>query len=227
MKRYEKYDFDEFADYFSGPDAFMLTDELTAAMHLTSEMKVLDLGCGNALSSLFLVKEYGCKVYAVDPKSASSNNYDLAVKYQVADKLIPFCAVADRLPFAPDSFDAMICINAWQAFGTAPGFFAEKIAPYLKKGAQIGIVTPAVTAAYESESRIDQQDVLATYWSARRWGDFFRNEFDVKEVKEMDSTVEAWKRWYRAASPAARRDETAKWDIGNTIAIAMVTGTVR
>lgn len=226
MKRYEKYDFDEFANYYSGPDAIMLADELTSSMQLTSGMKILDLGCGNALSSLFLVKEYGCKVYAVDPKSASSNNYELAVRYKVDDKLIPFCATADRLPFCADSFDAMICINAWQAFGTAPGFFTEKIAPLMKKGAQIGIAAPAVTAEYEKEVCLDQQNVLATYWSARRWGKFFENEFHVTEVKEMDSTVEAWKRWYRAASPAARKDPTAKWNIGREIAIAMIVGTV-
>ena len=96
----------------------------------------------------------------------------------------------------------------------------------MKKGAQIGIAAPAVTAEYEKEVCLDQQNVLATYWSARRWGKFFENEFHVTEVKEMDSTVEAWKRWYRAASPAARKDPTAKWNIGREIAIAMIVGTV-
>ncbi len=89
MERYERYDFDALADLYSGPDALMLTDELTKEMRLTPEMKVLDLGCGNALSSLFLVKEYGCRVYAVDPKSSSANNYEMAKKQGVEDRLIP------------------------------------------------------------------------------------------------------------------------------------------
>lgn len=225
MERYERYDFDALADLYSGPDALMLTDELTKEMALTPEMKVLDLSCGNALSSLFLVREYGCRVYAVDPKSSSANNYEMAKKQGVEDRLIPFCAPADRLPFEKESFDAMICINAWQAFGRDPGFFKEKIRPLMKKDAQIGIVVPATTEAYARETGLKERDVLPTFWPAERWGEFFRNGFEVRIAREMDCAVEAWKRWYRAASPAARKDPTAKWDIGREVAIAMIVGT--
>ena len=226
MERYERYDFDALADLYSGPDALMLTDELTKEMRLTPEMKVLDLGCGNALSSLFLVKEYGCRVYAVDPKSSSANNYEMAKKQGVEDRLIPFCALADRLPFEKESFDAMICINAWQAFGQDPAFFKEKIAPLMKKDAQIGIVVPATTKAYAQEAGLDERDVLPTFWPVSRWERFFRDAFAVRTAREMDCAVAAWKRWYRAASPAARKDPTAKWDIGREVAIAMIVGTV-
>lgn len=227
MERYEKYDFDEFADLYNGPDAIMLTDELTKYMDITPDMKVLDLGAGNALSSLFLVKEYGCRVYAVDPRASSAENYDTAVKYEVQDKLIPFCATANNLPFEHDSFDAMICINAYQAFGMDKEYFNEKLAPFLKSGAQVGIVVPATTEEYEKEAGLDKKQVLPTFWSANKWRAFFEPILNLQVVKDMEWGVEAWKRWYRAASPIARRDPTAKWNIGKEVAIVMIVGTVK
>lgn len=227
MKRYEKYDFEEFADLYNGPDALMLTDELTQYMDITPDMKVLDLGAGNALSSLFLVKEYGCRVYAVDPKASSASNYDTAVKYGVDDKLIPFCATANNLPFEHDSFDALVCINAYQAFGMDKEYFDEKLAPFLKSGAQVGIIVPATTEEYEKKAGLDKKEVLPTFWSANKWRAFFEPVLNIKVVKDAECGVEAWKRWYRAASPVMRRDPTAKWNIGEEVAIVMVVGTVR
>ena len=76
------------------------------------------------------------------------------------------------------------------------------------------------------EAGLDERDVLPTFWPVSRWERFFRDAFAVRTAREMDCAVEAWKRWYRAASPAARKDPTAKWDIGREVAIAMIVGTV-
>ncbi len=57
------------------------------------------------------------------------------------------CAVraeAHALPFTRDSFDAIICIDAYEYFGTADSYLAY-ITRFLKPGGQLAIATPAMT----------------------------------------------------------------------------------
>ncbi len=43
-----------------------LSEWLAAAMDLRPDMRVLDLGCGRAASSIFLRREFGAQVWATD-----------------------------------------------------------------------------------------------------------------------------------------------------------------
>jgi cyclopropane fatty-acyl-phospholipid synthase-like methyltransferase len=45
------------------PNALWLTEWLCGDIDLDSGMRVLDLGCGRGLSSIFLAKEYGVHVW--------------------------------------------------------------------------------------------------------------------------------------------------------------------
>jgi cyclopropane fatty-acyl-phospholipid synthase-like methyltransferase len=49
-----------------GPNSIKLLEELLANHFIKHGGLVLDLGCGQGLTSLFLVKEYGFKVIAAD-----------------------------------------------------------------------------------------------------------------------------------------------------------------
>ena len=42
-----------------GPNPLWLLEELCEHMNLTPGMKILDMGCGKGLTSVFLAKEYG------------------------------------------------------------------------------------------------------------------------------------------------------------------------
>lgn len=47
-----------------GPNALWLTESLTQVMEIKSGMRILDLGCGTAMSSIFLAKEFNVQVWA-------------------------------------------------------------------------------------------------------------------------------------------------------------------
>ena len=49
-----------------GPNALWLLESLTEVMSFEPGMKVLDLGCGKAMTSIFLAKEFGVDVWATD-----------------------------------------------------------------------------------------------------------------------------------------------------------------
>lgn len=47
-----------------GPSALWLTEWLCDEMTFEPGMRVLDMGCGKAMSSIFLAKEFGVQVWA-------------------------------------------------------------------------------------------------------------------------------------------------------------------
>ena len=61
-----KYDPEWIIDNEMGPNVLWITEALCEVMDLKPGMRVLDLGCGGALSSIFLAKEFGVQVWATD-----------------------------------------------------------------------------------------------------------------------------------------------------------------
>ena len=60
--RSQRYDLDWVVANQMGPNVLWLTESLTNVMDLRPGMRVLDLGCGRALSSIFLAKEFGRRI---------------------------------------------------------------------------------------------------------------------------------------------------------------------
>src|SRR4026207_254899 len=76
------------------------TEWLTEAMDLRPGMRVLDLSCGRAMSSIFLHREFGVQVWAVDLWISASENLQRIRDAGVADAVFPIHADARSLPFA-------------------------------------------------------------------------------------------------------------------------------
>src|SRR5689334_16771477 len=57
-----------------GAHSLWLTEWLTEEMDLRPGMRVLDLGCGRAASSIFLHREFGVEVWATDLWFNASEN---------------------------------------------------------------------------------------------------------------------------------------------------------
>ena len=61
--RSSKYDPAWVIENEMGPNVLWLTEFLCEALDLTPGMRVLDLGCGKALSSIFLAREFKVQVF--------------------------------------------------------------------------------------------------------------------------------------------------------------------
>ena len=68
-----------------GPNSLKMLEELTCGMDLKPGMKVLDLGCGKGLTSIFLAKEFGVTVYATDLWIGATENYERFKDLGLAD----------------------------------------------------------------------------------------------------------------------------------------------
>src|SRR6516162_1323720 len=121
-----------------GANALWLTEWLTTAMDLRPGMRVLDLGCGRAMSSIFLRREFGVQVWAADMWFNPSENLRRIRDAGVEDGVFPIHADARSLPFAADFFDAIVSIDSFMYYGT-DDLFLSYLARFLKPAAVIGI----------------------------------------------------------------------------------------
>ena len=72
-----------------GPNSMMMLEELLENVSLNPSMRVLDLGCGNGLTSIFSAKEYGVQVFALDLWVSATDNYRRFQEAGVEDMVIP------------------------------------------------------------------------------------------------------------------------------------------
>ena len=101
-----------------GANALWLTEWLAEGLDLHSHMRVLDLGCGLAMSSIFLRREFGVQVWATDLWFSAANNLQGIRDADVDDGVFPLHADARSLPFATEFFDAVVSIDSFVYYGT-------------------------------------------------------------------------------------------------------------
>ena len=105
----------------------------------------MDLGCGAALSSIYLANETTAdKVWALDLWVSPTDNRKRIRENELEYKVIPIYGDALTLPFAEEYFDAVISVDTYHYFGCADNVFGEKILPFLKKGGYALFVVPGL-----------------------------------------------------------------------------------
>lgn len=213
-----------------GPNAMMLLEELVNGISLKSGMKVLDLGCGKGLTSIFLAKEFGVQVFAVDLWISATDNFKRFKDLGVEDLVIPIHADAMDLPFAEEYFDAVISVDSYHYFGNNDSYFLEKLRPLLKKDALVAIAFPGIK--YEVHEAIPEEmkpfwdeEILRTFHSIDWWKPKFENALSNFSIKEMECFHEAWNDWLSSSNPYAEEDKPMiKADNGRYMNFIALTG---
>ncbi|HEU4535785.1 MAG TPA: methyltransferase domain-containing protein, partial [Polyangiaceae bacterium] len=93
-----------------GANPLWVTEWLAESLDLKPGMRVLDLGCGRALSSIFLRREFGVQVWATDLWFSASENLERVRDAGCEGDVVPVHADARSLPFAAGFFDAVVSI---------------------------------------------------------------------------------------------------------------------
>jgi len=198
----KKYDSNFIKENMMGPNSMKILEGLLQGFPLKSGMRVLDLGCGNGLTSIFLAKEYGVQVFAVDLWVSATDNYKRFKKMGLENEIIPIHVDAMDLPFANDYFDAVISVDAYHYFGSNDMYFDTYLANSLKSGALIAIGIPGMK--YEVHDNIPEhmkqhwpQDALETWHSPKWWEKVLSKSehFDIVKIQEMFGFDEVWKDW--------------------------------
>src|SRR5450759_351510 len=70
-----------------GPNVLWLTEALTQVMVLEPGMRVLDMGCGRALSSIFRAREFDVCVWATDLWIPATENWQRILSANLETKV--------------------------------------------------------------------------------------------------------------------------------------------
>lgn len=188
-----------------GPNALWLAEWLCEALTLEPGMRVLDLGCGRALSSIYLAKEHGVHVFACDLWVAAGDNWERIVAAGAADQVVPIQAEAHALPFAEGFFDAIVSLDAYTYFGT-DDLYLGYLMRYLRAGGEIGIVVPGLMRdiAEPPADLTRPQDNGRVFWAPDCWcfhtADWWRRHWQraglVLDVR-TDTLEDGWRHWAR------------------------------
>ena len=166
------------ASVSGGANSLWLIEWLTEVLELRPGMRVLDLGCGRAASSIFLRREFGVQVWATDLWFDTSENLHRIWEAEVEDGVFPIHADARSLPFAAEFFDALVSIDAFPYFGT-DDLYLNYVARFVKPGGLIGIagaglmreVDDPIPAHLQDWWALDQPWCLhSAAWWRRHWG---------------------------------------------------------
>ena len=183
-----------------GPSSLWLMEFLVEKIDLKEGMRVLDLGCGNAMSSIFLAKEFGVQIIAADLWINASENMKKIKEENMETKVFPINADAHNLPFAHECFDAIVSVDSYQYYGTNE-LFLDGIIKYLKPSGQIGIVIPSVEREFgdnipEKLKPYWESDTYLFYtieWWKRLWS--HNENIDIEVADKMPNGYKNWLLW--------------------------------
>ncbi|MBI5844560.1 MAG: methyltransferase domain-containing protein [Deltaproteobacteria bacterium] len=188
-----------------GPNALWLLEWLCEKMDFKPGMRVLDLGCGRALTSVFLAREFGVKVWAADLWIDPDYNWQRVLEAGCGDSICPVRCEAHALPFAKGFFDAVVSIDAYQYFGTDE-LYLDYLSRFLRPGGQIGVVVAGLAAPFENgvvpDYLLEPQSNGKVFWSdgcrcfktAEFWRNLWAGNAKVADVS-VDTQPEGWKDW--------------------------------
>lgn len=203
-------------EYMMGPNSLKLLDEILAdTPEAIQGGKVLDLGCGEALTSIYLAKETDADiVYATDLWISATDNFQRIKENQLENKIIPIHADAMDLPYANEYFDTIVSIDSYQYFGTKEAVFADKVLPILKKGGYALICIPGLKKNLEDESKKLMyewaEEEMNCFQTVDWWKDQIKKSCEEQiEVNcyESSNFDEVWEDWIQTGHEFALRDK--------------------
>lgn len=213
----QKYDTPELMSKIMGPNPVKLEEELLLDCKIPKGSVVCDLGSGQGLTSVFLAKEYGFKVYASDLWSDPEENRKFFREMGLTDEqIIPVKADAEALTFEKEFFDAVISTDSYNYFGRNEEYLDSKLLPFVKHGGYIYIAIPGM----KKDCHNNLPSELLLSWTPEQLDYMHDVEYwtrmvskcrgaEIISVSEMESNDEVWTDWLMQENEYAVGDRRA------------------
>ena len=216
-EKVEKYNTDLINQKIMGPNPLKLEEELMKDNPIKAGATVMDLGSGQGITSVFLAKEYGFKVYATDLWSEAEENQKFFSEMGLTkDQIVAVKMDATNLTYEKEFFDAVVSTDSYNYFGRDDSFLDEKLLPFVKKGGYIYVVVPGMKKDlhdYLPEElllswTLDQLDYIhdINYWKNIL---LKSKDSEILSIYEMESNEECWNDWIQCDNKYAQNDKKA------------------
>jgi len=180
-----------------GANSLWLTEWLCEALDLRPGMRVLDLGCGHGASSVFLRREFGVQVWAVDLWQGATHRGRRFRDAGVDDGAFAIHADSHELPFSGEFFDVIVSIDSFFYYGTDDTYLSY-ITHFLKPGGTLAIAGAGMIQEIEGELPAH----LTAWWDPFCWSlhsaAWWRRHWEktgLVTVDTADSMPDGWQRW--------------------------------
>lgn len=212
--RSKKYDIPEINSKIMGPNPLKLNEELLKDHKIPQGATVMDLGSGQGVTSVFLVKEYGFRVYAADLWSDPEENQSFFEHMGLTlEQITAVKADAVALPFEHEFFDAVVSTDSYHYYGRDPNFLHDRLLPFVKSGGYIYITIPGM----RKDCHNDLPQELLLSWTPEQLdyihdADYWRDmvgaahDAEIVFVGEMESNDEVWADWLKCDNEYAISD---------------------
>lgn len=204
-----------------GPNPLWLLEELWPGLALSPGQRVLDVGSGRGATAVFLAREAGVRVDALDLWVPAGDAVRTFRDAGVADLVTPLQGDIRLADLPAEGYDAIVSLDAWEYFGTDIHVL-PRLVRSLKPGAVLGFATPSLRA---DPSATDPLPVLtelvsdeALAWHSPDW--WARHTAVSGRLCDVEAWVTAdslalWLRWDEATGGSPMRDVlTAYRDLG-------------
>jgi SAM-dependent methyltransferase len=214
-----------------GPNPLWLAEALSERLTLRPGMRVLDMGCGRAMTSIFLAREFGVQVWANDLWIPAGENWERVRAAGLEASVFPIHAEAHALPYADGFFDAIVSLDAYHYFGT-DDLYIGYITRFLRPGGQIGIVSPGLSAEIDAVPEHlrpywpwDFASFHSPGWWKRHWA--ITGKVQVEYADQLPDGWRHWLHWLEVCAAAgnsegAEEAEMLRTDAGRTIGFTRI-----
>jgi len=180
-----------------GANPLWLTEWLTEVVDLRPGQRVLDLGCGRGLSSIFLHREFGVQVWATDLWFSADERQRRIQDAGVESSVFAVHADARQLPFPAGFFDVVLSIDSYSYYGT-DDFYLGYLGRFLTEEGLLGIAG----AGLAQEVPVDVPQHLRPWWepsmACLHSAEWWRRHWDRSGLVRTDTAdlmADGWQYW--------------------------------
>jgi cyclopropane fatty-acyl-phospholipid synthase-like methyltransferase len=201
------------------PGTLEMALPVVEAVGIQAGMRVLEIGGGSGQVACILAKHWNCTVVTLEPWHGGTEIDARAKAEGMWDRVLPLKLEVQNLPFARESFDAVIAFGALEMIAQDRPIALEQIKRVLKKGSSLGIGEamnrPVKNPAYTEFDTLEQNMALLKH-----------HGFEITHAKYFEDSYQIWlenleKYW---KNPPVSDQEKILNDAGRSIANGMLVG---
>lgn len=213
-----------------GPGSFEMVFPLVLATKIRPGMRILEVGGGSGQIATTIAKHWNVSVVTLEPWAENNEIQAYAAEQGVENQVLQMKVKAQSLPFADNTFDAVISIGSFEMIGEERPIALKEMIRVSKPGARIGIAEPMCLPGEMPEDlvELDQQFNLGFQqcFSSLDWNrDLFTEQgLTITESCYFSEAYQWWLNYRDKKQISEAEQELITRDNSRWISLGMVVG---